>query len=126
MKILVVTSTFPRHADDTEPGFVDRLCRHLAIHNDIDVLAPHDAGIPTEEQLAPNLRIHRFRYAPARWQRLAYNGGILPNLRANPSRVLLVPFFILGQLLAVLRLLRRNDYHVVHAHWIIPQGLVLR
>ena len=126
MKILVLTSTFPRWANDTEPKFVDYLCEHLSADNDIHVLAPHDAGIPVDEQLSDRVRITRFRYAPERWESLAYNGGILPNLRANPSRFALVPLFLLAQLWAVTRLLRKNNYDIVHAHWIIPQGIVLR
>ena len=126
LKILVLTSTFPRHDNDTEPKFVDNLCRRLARKADVHVVAPHDAGLATEEPLTENIRISRFRYAPDRWEKLAYNGGILPNLRQNPIRLLLVPFFLLSQLLTVVRLLRHHDFDVVHAHWIIPQGIVIR
>jgi glycosyltransferase involved in cell wall biosynthesis len=124
MNILVLASTYPRRQNDTEPKFVDSLCRYLARDNVLHVVAPHDCGIPTREVIAQNLEVFRFRYAPERWETLAYNGGILPNLKQKRLKFLLVPFFVFGQILLAIKLVRRNRYDVIHAHWIIPQGFI--
>jgi glycosyltransferase involved in cell wall biosynthesis len=55
---------------------------------------------------------------------LAYQGGILAKLKHNPWQYGLLPFFFLGELLALIRLLRSYRFHLIHAHWLIPQGLV--
>lgn len=123
MRILVLTSTYPRWKNDTEPAFVDYLCQNLARENSVDVIAPHARGAATEEVIG-GVNVYRFRYSFESSQTLAYDGGILPNLRERPLRVLLVPAFILCQWLLAVRLLRRNQYDTIHAHWIIPQGLV--
>ena len=126
MKILVLTSTYARRRGDTEPRFVDNLCRYLAEAspgNEIHVVAPHAPGIPTREVM-DGIPVFRFRYAPGNWQTLAYEGGILPSMKQNRLRILLVPFFLCSQLLLGLKLARANHYDVIHAHWIIPQGLV--
>ena len=123
MKILVLTSTYSRWKNDTEPKFIDNLCQYLSQDNEIHVVAPHTRGIPTEETME-GIQVFRFRYCLEKWQTLAYDGGILPSLKENRLRILLVPLFILGQLLLTIKLLRRNNYDVIHAHWIIPQGLV--
>jgi len=123
MNILVLTSTYSRWKDDTEPKFVDNLCQNLSRDNVIHVIAPHARDIPTEEIL-DGVPVFRFRYCFESWQTLAYNGGILPNLKQNRLRLLLVPLFIVSQLLLAIRLLRKNHYDIIHAHWIIPQGLV--
>ena len=126
MKILVLTSTYARRQGDTEPRFVDNLCHYLAEasqDNEIHVVAPHAAGIPTREVM-DGIPVFRFRYAPEKWQTLAYEGGILPSLKQNRLRLLLVPLFVCSQLLLALKLARINRYDVIHAHWIIPQGLV--
>ena len=126
MKILVLTSTYARRQNDIEPRFVDNLCHYLAEAdpgNEIHVVAPHAPGIPTREVM-DGIPVFRFRYAPENWQTLAYEGGILPSLKQNRLRLLLVPLFVCSQLLLALKLARRNDYDVIHAHWIIPQGLV--
>lgn len=123
MNILVLTSTYSRWENDTEPKFVDNLCSHLSKDNSVHVVAPHTQNVPTRETLN-GIPIYRFRYCLKSLQTLAYEGGILPSLKENPLRLLLVPLFIAGQWLMVVRLLRRNQYDVIHAHWIIPQGLV--
>jgi glycosyltransferase involved in cell wall biosynthesis len=123
MKILVLTSTYSRWENDTDPKFVDNLCQYFSRENEVHVVAPHTSGTATEE-LKEGIRIFRFRYFFERWETLAYDGGILPRLKQNKFRVLLVPMFILGELLLTIKLLRSNTYDVIHAHWIIPQGLV--
>ena len=123
MNILVLTSTYSRWKNDTEPKFVDYLCQSLAKENTVHVIAPHARNAATEE-LLDGIKVFRFRYFLEPWQTLAYDGGILPNLKEKPLRFLLIPFFLASQWLLAVRLLRRHHYDIIHAHWIIPQGLV--
>ena len=123
LRILVLTSTFPRWKDDVEPPFVYELSRRLATWFNVKALAPHATGSDTRESM-DGILVHRFRYAPGTWQRIAYHGGILANLKKSPVLVALVPFFLAAQLLAVFRLLRRCRIKIIHAHWIFPQGIV--
>jgi len=87
------------------------------------VLAPHCPGSKTEENFA-GIHINRFRYFIKSWERLAYQGGILSKLKHHPWQYGLLPFFFLGELFALIRLLRKYELHLIHAHWLIPQGLV--
>ena len=121
-RILVLTSTFPRWEGDIEPRFVFDLCRFLSKIYEVHVLAPHAAGARLQETLS-GISVTRFRYFIPRLQSLAYQGGILTRLRQNPLRVIQVPFFMLGEILAISRLLKTHRFSVIHAHWIIPQGL---
>lgn len=121
-RILVTTSTFPRWENDVEPSFVFELCRRLKEGFRIHVLAPHAPGALLEEQFA-DIQVTRYRYSFPGWERLAYKGGILANLKQQPLRFGLVPFFGLMQMSAVLKLLRRYHFDLMHAHWLIPQGL---
>jgi glycosyltransferase involved in cell wall biosynthesis len=122
-KILVLTSTFPRWAGDREPPFVYELSRRLARHFTVHVLAPHAPGAKEVEDM-DGVRIFRFRYFWGEREKLAYEGGILPNLKQHPWRFILVPFFLLGALAKLIRLLRADSYEAIHAHWLLPQGLV--
>jgi glycosyltransferase involved in cell wall biosynthesis len=121
-RILVLTSTFPRWEGDIEPRFVFDLCRFLSKMYAVHVLAPHASGARVQETLA-GISITRFRYFIPRLQSLAYQGGMLTRLRQNPLRVIQVPFFLLSEILAINRLLKTHHFSVIHAHWIIPQGL---
>lgn len=122
--VLVLTSTFPRWENDPEPAFIFDLCRRLIPYYDITVLAPRTPGGKMLETIA-GLNIVRFPYFFNRWEKLAmHGGGILNKLKSNPIYYLMVPFFLLGQLLVLVRLLRHGRFDLIHAHWLIPQGLI--
>ena len=72
------------------------------------------------------MHVIRFPYFLKPWENLAtHSGGIINRLRANPLNYFLVPFFLIGLFLAFLRLLRTQQFDIIHAHWIIPQGLAV-
>lgn len=121
--LLVLTSTFPRWENDSEPSFVLELCKRISNRYRIIVLAPHAPGASRRETM-DGLTVYRYRYFIEKWQGLAYNGGILNRLKENPFSYVLVPFFLLSQLAAMVVLLKRERVDIIHAHWIIPQGLV--
>jgi glycosyltransferase involved in cell wall biosynthesis len=121
-RILTLTSTFPRWKGDTEPPFVLELCHRLAERFRIHVLAPHAVGASLTEHI-DGIWVKRYRYGVSRWENLAYCGGILANLKQNPLRYGMIPFFILFQLQAIQDLLRHYRFDLIHAHWLIPQGL---
>lgn len=123
-RVLVLTSTFPRWDNDPEPAFIFELSRRLCPCFDVTVLSPRTPGSKKRERMA-GLQVVRFPYFFQRWEKLAmHGGGILNKLRSNPSYYLLVPFFIIGQLWATIRLLRSERFDLIHAHWLIPQGLI--
>lgn len=121
-RLLVLASTYPRWRDDNLPPFVHELARRLLPHYEVHVLAPHTAGAATREQF-DGVWVHRFRYLlPARFETLAYSGGMLPGLRRRPWRLLALPLFLLAEGWAMLRLLRRQRFDAIHAHWLLPHG----
>jgi glycosyltransferase involved in cell wall biosynthesis len=120
--LLVLTSTFPRWGGDSLPGFVYELSRRIAPCIETYVLAPFAQGAPCREKRR-GMRILRFKY----WfgERDYFTASaILPTLRKKPWLWLLVPFFVLSQFLATIRIIRRHSIQTIHAHWILPQGLL--
>ena len=86
MRILVTASTFPRWQGDTEPPFVFELCRRLQKRGvDIDIIAPHAPGAKAMEVM-DGINVYRYRYGPERLEVLAYQGGILANLKRHFPR----------------------------------------
>jgi len=122
-RLLILASTFPRWPGDDEPPFVFELAKRLVEGFDITVLAPAAAGAKSRETMH-GIKVLRFRYAPEKLQKLAYQGGIPARLRSNRWYWLLLPNFLVTQALAIWRLLRRERFEVIHAHWIIPQGVL--
>ncbi|MCG8325659.1 MAG: glycosyltransferase [Thiotrichales bacterium] len=122
--VLVTTSTFPRWKHDTDQGFVLDLCRYLKNENfNVHVLAPVFPGAKAEEEM-DGIKVFRYRYFIGNLQRLSNESGILVSLRNNPFNYLLVVPFLLFQLLTLRKLLISGEYDCVHAHWLIPQGLI--
>jgi glycosyltransferase involved in cell wall biosynthesis len=120
---LVLASTYPRWSGDPEPGFIHELSRRLAQDLEVVALVP-DAPNAEPSGMLDGVEVVRYRYAPRRWQTLVNDGGIVNNLRRSRWKWLLTPGFVLGQYLAARRLVRERRIEVVHAHWLLPQGLV--
>jgi glycosyltransferase involved in cell wall biosynthesis len=120
-KLLVLTSTFPRWRNDTDPPFVFELSRRLTRTFDVTVHAPHYPGAATRETME-GMTVHRFRYFFAPLEKLAGTTGILPTLRHNRFYSLLVPFFLVAQFCSILVLIKKLRPALIHAHWLIPQG----
>ena len=122
-QLLILTSTFPRWEDDEDPPFVFELCNRLTADYGVHVLAPHFPRSLRKANLS-GIQVRRFRYFFTPLEKLAYHGGIVPKLKKNPFLYMLLPCFIMGELLALIKLLRHQQFDLIHAHWLIPQGLV--
>lgn len=123
-KLLVLSSTYPRYKDDPEPQFVHELSRRLASGFDVHVLCPHSSSAASFEKL-DEVNVYRYKYAPERFETLVLDGGILANLKKNPLKWLLVPMFLVSQIISTYRLIKKIAPDCLHVHWIIPQGVVI-
>ena len=121
-KLLVTASTFPRWEGDTEPRFVYDLSRAMLNQFDITVLVPAAPGAQDHEEMG-GLHVERYHYFPVhRWETLCYPGAIVPRIKEKKLRALLVPFLFAALWWNIFK--RRKQFDVVHAHWLIPQGIV--
>lgn len=120
--LLVLSSTYPRWRDDYEPGFVHKLNKQLARRFNVIVITPDAPGAEPSGEL-DGIEVVRYRYAPRNLQTLVSDGGIIANIRRARWKLLLLPTFFLAQYLAVRRVLSQRRVAVIHAHWLIPQGV---
>jgi glycosyltransferase involved in cell wall biosynthesis len=99
VKVVVLTTSYPRHRGDVAGLFVQDAVEHLRADGvEIEVVSP----------------------ASFRHYGIAYGDGIAQNLRARKWRLLLLPLFLLSFTRAARRAARDAD--VVHAHW-LPSGI---
>ncbi len=121
-RLLVTASTFPRWEGDTEPRFVLDLSKELKRYFDVTVLAPAAPGAKSKEVLE-GVKVIRYHYFPIhRYETLCYPGAIVPRIKEKKVRIILVPFLFIALFLNILKL--RTHFDLVHAHWLIPQGIV--
>ncbi len=99
MRVLVLTTSYPRTADDVAGVFVRDAVEHLrGAGVDVEVVSPSS-----------------FRHFG-----LAYGHGIVGNLKRRPWKALLLPLFLASYSRAARRAARDAD--LVHAHW-LPSAL---
>jgi glycosyltransferase involved in cell wall biosynthesis len=122
--LLVLASTYPASEGDGTPSFVRDLAVGLVGRFVPRLLVPAVPGGAASED-ADGVHVTRYRFFPRRWEDVA-DGAILENVRSHRSRLVQLPFLMAAQWWGVRREVRRHRPDVIHAHWIIPQGLVAR
>ena len=120
----MLSSTFPRWPHDTIPSFIFDLAQAVSTENQVTILAPHSPQSKTSEHWH-GVEVIRFRYFFSGVETLTGEGGIMMRIRANPFRILLIPFFLLSLWVHTLWLLHKRSYDIIHAHWLFPQGFIV-
>jgi len=122
LNLACLTHAYPRWEGDVAGAFVERLVLALkARGHGVHVVAPADAGKGGKE-LRHQVPITRVRYAPARWETLAYRGSMVAAAR-SPAGFLSATSLVCRQARVVARLCREEQLELVHAHWWIPGGV---
>ena len=121
LRVLFVAHSFPRHEGDAAGAFILRLAvaladRGVAVH----ALAPSAADLPLSAELS-GIPVTRFRYAPARWETLAYGGTMIAEARRTAGLTMLS--LLAAARGAVAKAVQAQGSHLVHAHWWFPSGL---
>ena len=120
LRVLFVAHAFPRHVDDLTGGFLLRLAVALRDQGvTVAAVAPAAEGLAAAERL-DGIAVRRYRYAPARAQRLAY-AGEMHRRAATPTGALTLAGLLGAGALAARRAGRGAD--LVHAHWWFPGGV---
>jgi len=121
---LLLTSSYPRFRRDAAGLFIKELVGALAEKNEkLIVVCPDDERVQKDEEEQASVTIKRFRYFFFnQWQKLAYGDGMPENLAKSYAAFLQIPFYLVSQIWTALPFLKRCK--VIHAHWVIPAGLV--
>ncbi|MDQ4106272.1 MAG: glycosyltransferase family 4 protein [Actinomycetota bacterium] len=122
MKVLFVTSTFPRSEDDDQVPWLLELALVLRDTGvDLEVLAPTYASLESHEVFG--IPVHRYRYFTKGREVVTHEAGAMNNMVGR--RDLMLPAFSLigAGMVAAARLCRHGGYDVIHSHWPLPMGL---
>ena len=123
MRILHIVTAFPRYeGDPIAPWLVELLLRLRDRGHQIEVLASSYRG--SGDGLHRGLPVHRFRYFPARWERLTHEETAPDRMRRSLLYAVMPLFFMLAGMHRAWRLARRSRFDVVHVHWPMPMALL--
>jgi glycosyltransferase involved in cell wall biosynthesis len=124
LDLLFLTQTYPRFAGDTAGPFIRDLALGLVRGGDrVTVLAPHAEGLAAAWEEG-GVEVVTFRYAPERWEVLGYGRTLEADERVKGRAALATPLYALALHRAVRREFRRRRFDLVHAHWIVPNGVI--
>ena len=124
MNVLFLTHSFPRTEGDAAGSFILRLA--VALRGEgvtVRVVAPAAAGLPAAEQIE-GVSVERFRYAPRRYESLAYTGNMARDVATSWSARFALVSFLGADFVHAVRARRSFEPQVVHAHWWFPSGVV--
>lgn len=124
LDLLYLTQTFPRFPGDGSGPFIRDIAAGLVRGGDrVTVLTPHAAGLADAWEVL-GIRVKTFRYAPESREVLGYGRSLEADEKVKGGAALVAPLYALAARRAVRRELRLRRYDLVHAHWIVPNGVV--
>lgn len=122
MKVLYVATAYNRNSTDViTPWLVETIHGLQNAGVEVEVLAPSYRGLPGG--IIDGVRVHRFRYAPRRWEDMTHDQTAPDRIRERPGYLALVPGYVASGMAATARLARRGGFDLVHVHWPIPHAL---
>ncbi|HEX6940051.1 MAG TPA: glycosyltransferase family 4 protein [Longimicrobiales bacterium] len=122
VRVLYIVTAYARHEGDViTPWMTETIHRLRREGVTAEVLAPAYRGSGSGE--VGGVRVHRFRYAPRRWEDLTHDQTAPDRVRERPAYLGLVPGYVLAGMRAAARLAVRERFDVVHVHWPIPHAL---
>ncbi|MES2176451.1 MAG: glycosyltransferase [Gemmatimonadota bacterium] len=126
MKVLFFTHSYPRNDGDAAGSFVLRLAVALAKEGvGVRVVAPGADGLASHEDLG-GIPVDRFRYAPRRYETLAYGGNMAAQVRDSWSARFTLVGFLGAEFQCGVKARRAQQPDLVHAHWWFPNGVAAR
>lgn len=123
-RVLMLAHVFPRAPTDPMGAFVLHLADALVARGmRVEVVAPHAASLADADTFGA-VRVHRFHYAPARWERLAYTGVMHELVARSVVNKILFACFLFAFFVETFRRIVSTRPHILHAHWWMPGGFV--
>jgi glycosyltransferase involved in cell wall biosynthesis len=87
------------------------------------VLTPHAPGVQERWQ-EDGVQAISFRYAPESYEVLGYSRSLSSDETIRLGAGLVTPLYVAAARRALNRLLSGNNFDLLHAHWVVPNGLV--
>lgn len=124
MRVLLVTHSFPRFSGDVAGAFILRLARALGDSGtEVRVLAPSGPRLSNVDTI-DGIEVRRFRYAPKKWETLAYTGTMAEQVGDSLRGKAALAGMLSRGALAVRSAAAEFSPDVIHAHWWFPAGLL--
>jgi glycosyltransferase involved in cell wall biosynthesis len=125
MKVLMVTSSYPKFPGDVTAPFIESIAHALAARgHEVDVVLPHHPELRRDGN--EPVRFLPYRYAPREsWNLWGYAQSLESDVRVRRGVYLLAPLGGVALRRVVGRVLTEGRHDVVHAHWLVPNAALV-
>lgn len=126
MKVLMVTSSYPLFEGDGTAPFIEEIARSVVARgHEVDMVLPAHPRLRRADE--PGLRFLPFSYAPLPSLNVwGYAQSMNADRGFKGKTLMVAPFAALATARAVRRRLGVDSYDIVHAHWVVPGGVLSR
>jgi phosphatidyl-myo-inositol dimannoside synthase len=126
MKICLISHAYPLFQGDWRANFIESLAKAYArLGHSVTVFIPYAAGWQRSCHNAPEISIVTYRYAPLkRLHTVGYGRSVKNDLGIKRWHGVLAFLLVVCGIFRFARLLRREKYDLVQAHWALPNTLI--
>jgi glycosyltransferase involved in cell wall biosynthesis len=124
-RIVMIASSYPRFAGDSVGSFMEPIAQGIAARgHEVHLVAPWHPKW-NRPKLDRGVHFHLFHYAPvASLNTFGYAEGMRADVRLRASAVAVAPLAVLAGWFKALRVAQKKRATIVHAHWVIPGGVI--
>lgn len=124
MRVLMLTSSYPKWPGDTTAPFIESIAETLVARGHaVDMLLPHHPQL--RRPAGGGVRFFPYRYAPDRWSLWGYAQSLEADVRVRRGIYLLAPLVALSLRRRLRARLKAERYDLVHAHWVVPNAALV-
>jgi len=123
--VVMVTSSYPRYPGDAIATFMEPIAHGVAARGrEVSLVAPwHPEWRRAESE--DGVHFHLFRYAPlVSMNVFGYASAMRSDVRLRTSAIVAAPFALAAGWRCTRRVVARTRASIVHAHWVIPGGVI--
>jgi glycosyltransferase involved in cell wall biosynthesis len=122
VRVLTVTSSYPKFPSDTTAPFIESIVGELARRGHRLTVV-----LPARDDLAPasieGVRFRPYRYAPfSSLQVFGYAESLRADVAVRAKTYGMLPLALVSGVRALSAEIGSDAYDVVHAHWVVPSG----
>lgn len=124
MRVLMLTSSYPKFSGDGTAPFIERIALAVARRGHaVDLVLPRHPELVTAGRAGDlPIRFFPFVAGPPRPHVWGYATSMQADRRLRGAALLVAPIAFLSALATLRRLAAHERYDLVHAHWMLPNG----
>jgi glycosyltransferase involved in cell wall biosynthesis len=125
LRILMVTSSYPKCPGDVTAPFIEAIARGVAARgHDVDVVLPAHPDLRRRE--GDPVRLFPYEYAPRpQWSRWGYAQSLRADVSVRGAAWLLAPLAAAALRAAVGARVTEHRYDAAHVHWVVPNAALV-